>query len=135
MGRGVSGFVAFGELRIFTGKMSTWEAHTDQTPTKAGRLGVGMPGRRRTLEDRLATPQQIASQHELEQQVENLIAKLTYRQRTVIKLRYGLNGTSEYDLQEISRIMVLDYETVKKLFGMGMRKLQGRLGHKLSQFL
>jgi DNA-directed RNA polymerase sigma subunit (sigma70/sigma32) len=94
-----------------------------------------MRGHPRNLTDSLATPDQAAAQVELRECLrEILLRRLTYRQRTIIQLYYGLYGSYQYDLAEIAKIMELDYGSVARLFALGLRKLGSRKG-KLRPFL
>ena len=63
-----------------------------------------------------------------------MIMRLTYRQKTIVKLHYGLGGSYSYDFDEIARIMKLDCATVKRLFAIALHKLQSRK-RQLVQFV
>ena len=52
-----------------------------------------------------------------------LLPKLTYREREILKLRYGLSG-GVYTLAEVGRIFKITKERVRQIEYKGIRRLQ-----------
>src|SRR4051812_5212322 len=77
----------------------------------------------------------VASQNELIQHVDTLIRRLSYRQRTILKLFFGLGSSYGcVDFDQIGRIMQIGHWTVRNLLALALRKLR-RSRSKLAQFL
>lgn len=49
---------------------------------------------------------------------------LTFREREIVKLRYGMGGEGEYTLEEVSRIFRITRERVRQIEMKAMRKLR-----------
>ncbi len=93
---------------------------------------------RRTDEKRLATKtvKQASSEpetetavreairHELAQSIQQILKTLSYRQREIMKLRYGLGGGYGYDLEEVGGIFKITLERVRQLEAQAVRELQ-----------
>jgi len=71
-----------------------------------------------------ATPMQSASQGMLRDKIENLLKTLTYREREIIRLRYGLGDGYTYTLEEVGRIFKVTRERVRQIEAKAVRKLQ-----------
>jgi len=69
------------------------------------------------------SPECVVISQTLEAQVRELLANLTEREREVIKLRYGLNGSRELTLHEVGRKLGLSHETVRQVETRSLRKL------------
>jgi RNA polymerase primary sigma factor len=69
------------------------------------------------------SPECVVITQTLEVQVRELLANLTEREREVIKLRYGLNGSRELTLHEVGRKLGLSHETVRQVETRSLRKL------------
>ena len=70
-------------------------------------------------------PDVVASRKELAKRLHSLLSRLTYRQRTILTLYFGLCGSYEYTTADIARIMGgMGELTVRRLLGLALRKLQ-----------
>lgn len=89
------------------------------------------------LEDDLVnTPERVVMTQTLEVQIWDLLKSLTPRERRVIQLRYGLDGTREHTLQEAGRKLGLSHEAIRQLESRALRKLDPlSRDRKLDDFL
>jgi RNA polymerase primary sigma factor len=77
------------------------------------------------VEDRAATsPIRCASHELLREKIEGLLKTLTYREREIIRLRYGLGDGYTYTLEEVGRIFRVTRERVRQIEAKAVRKLQ-----------
>ncbi len=77
------------------------------------------------LEDqRDANPVSAAAQEMLKDKIDQLLKTLTYREREIIKLRYGLGDGYTYTLEEVGRIFKVTRERVRQIEAKAVRKLQ-----------
>jgi len=60
----------------------------------------------------------------LRQQIEALLKTLTYREREIIRLRYGLCDGYTYTLEEVGRIFKVTRERVRQIEAKAVQKLQ-----------
>ena len=60
----------------------------------------------------------------LRQKIDDLLKTLTYREREIIKLRYGLVDGYSYTLEEVGRIFKVTRERVRQIEAKAVRKLQ-----------
>ncbi len=60
----------------------------------------------------------------LRDRIENLLKTLTYREREIIRLRYGLGDGYTYTLEEVGRIFKVTRERVRQIEAKAVRKLQ-----------
>jgi RNA polymerase primary sigma factor len=65
-----------------------------------------------------------ASQGILRDKIEKLLKTLTYREREIIRLRYGLTDGYTYTLEEVGRIFKVTRERVRQIEAKAVRKLQ-----------
>ncbi len=70
------------------------------------------------------TPVFSASQGMLRDKIEGLLKTLTYREREIIRLRYGLGDGFTYTLEEVGRIFKVTRERVRQIEAKAVRKLQ-----------
>ncbi len=70
------------------------------------------------------SPMSSASQGMLREKIENLLKTLTFREREIIKLRYGLGDGYTYTLEEVGRIFKVTRERVRQIEAKAVRKLQ-----------
>ena len=70
------------------------------------------------------SPLKAASQGMLRDKIENLLKTLTYREREIIRLRYGLGDGYTYTLEEVGRIFKVTRERVRQIEAKAVRKLQ-----------
>ncbi|HVX58963.1 MAG TPA: sigma-70 family RNA polymerase sigma factor, partial [Pirellulales bacterium] len=70
------------------------------------------------------SPLRSASQGMLREKIENLLKTLTFREREIIRLRYGLGDGYTYTLEEVGRIFKVTRERVRQIEAKAVRKLQ-----------
>ncbi|HEX7447658.1 MAG TPA: sigma-70 family RNA polymerase sigma factor [Pirellulales bacterium] len=70
------------------------------------------------------SPLRSASQVMLRDKIEGLLKTLTYREREIIRLRYGLGDGYTYTLEEVGRIFKVTRERVRQIEAKAVRKLQ-----------
>jgi len=72
----------------------------------------------------------------LKEKVEEVLNTLTYREREIIKLRYGIGDGYTYTLEEVGRIFKVTRERVRQIEAKAVRKLQHPIrARKLEGFL
>jgi RNA polymerase primary sigma factor len=77
------------------------------------------------IEDESAeSPVNAATQEMLKDKIEQVLKTLTYREREIIKLRYGLGDGYTYTLEEVGRIFKVTRERVRQIEAKAVRKLQ-----------
>ena len=77
------------------------------------------------IEDGAAeSPVNAATQEMLKDKIESVLKTLTYREREIIKLRYGLGDGYTYTLEEVGRIFKVTRERVRQIEAKAVRKLQ-----------
>lgn len=69
-------------------------------------------------------PVRAASNGLLRNKIEGLLKTLTYREREIIRLRYGLGDGYTYTLEEVGRIFKVTRERVRQIEAKAVRKLQ-----------
>jgi RNA polymerase primary sigma factor len=69
-------------------------------------------------------PVRNASNGILRKKIEDLLKTLTYREREIIRLRYGLGDGYTYTLEEVGRIFKVTRERVRQIEAKAVRKLQ-----------
>jgi len=75
-------------------------------------------------------------QHLLRQRIEEVLQGLSWREREIIKLRYGLGDGHSYTLDEVGKIFAVTRERIRQIEHRAMRKLQDPLAsRKLTGFL
>ncbi|MCO6454635.1 MAG: RNA polymerase sigma factor RpoD [Pirellulaceae bacterium] len=70
------------------------------------------------------SPVKSASNGILREKIESLLKTLTYREREIIRLRYGLGDGYTYTLEEVGRIFKVTRERVRQIEAKAVRKLQ-----------
>jgi len=70
------------------------------------------------------SPMITATQSMLKDKIEGLLKTLTYREREIIRLRYGLGDGYTYTLEEVGRIFKVTRERVRQIEAKAVRKLQ-----------
>ncbi len=78
-------------------------------------------------------PVRNASNEMLRQRIEQLLKTLTYREREIIRLRYGLGDGYTYTLEEVGRIFKVTRERVRQIEAKAVRKLQNPVRSQLLQ--
>jgi DNA-binding CsgD family transcriptional regulator len=72
----------------------------------------------------------------LKDKIEQVLKTLTYREREIIKLRYGIGDGYTYTLEEVGRIFKVTRERVRQVEAKAIRKLQHPVrARKLEGFL
>ena len=70
------------------------------------------------------TPVKSASNGILRSKIESLLKTLTFREREIIRLRYGLTDGYNYTLEEVGRIFKVTRERVRQIEAKAVKKLQ-----------
>jgi RNA polymerase primary sigma factor len=70
------------------------------------------------------SPVNTATQEMLKDKIDSVLKTLTYREREIIKLRYGLGDGYTYTLEEVGRIFKVTRERVRQIEAKAVRKLQ-----------
>ena len=87
-------------------------------------------------DDQAESPVQAASQEMLKDKIEAVLKTLTFREREIIKLRYGIGDGYTYTLEEVGRIFQVTRERVRQVEAKAIRKLQHPVrARKLQNFL
>ena len=77
------------------------------------------------LEDRSNdSPVSNAASEMLKDKIDVVLKTLTYREREIIKLRYGLGDGYTYTLEEVGRIFKVTRERVRQIEAKAVRKLR-----------
>jgi len=77
------------------------------------------------IEDEKAeSPVSAAAQEMLKEKVESVLDTLTYREREIIKLRYGIGDGYTYTLEEVGKKFMVTRERVRQIEAKAVRKLQ-----------
>ena len=72
----------------------------------------------------------------LKDRIDHVLKTLTYREREIIKLRYGIGDGYTYTLEEVGRIFKVTRERVRQVEAKAIRKLQHPVrSRKLEGFL
>ena len=89
------------------------------------------------IEDETAeNPVESAGSEMLKERIEEILKTLTYREREIIKLRYGIGDGYTYTLEEVGRIFKVTRERVRQVEAKAIRKLQHPVrARKLEGFL
>ncbi|MFO1020369.1 MAG: sigma-70 family RNA polymerase sigma factor [Planctomycetales bacterium] len=70
------------------------------------------------------SPTDTAMHKLLKDKIEHVLKSLTYREREIIRLRYGLGGGYSYTLEETGRIFKVTRERIRQIESKALRKLQ-----------
>jgi len=82
------------------------------------------------------SPSNIASQAMLKEKIGSILNTLTYREREIVRLRYGIGDGYTYTLEEVGRIFKVTRERVRQIEAKAIRKLQHPVrSRKLEGFL
>ena len=81
-------------------------------------------------------PVERAGQEMLKERIDDVLESLTFREREIIKLRYGIGDGYTYTLEEVGRIFRVTRERVRQIEAKAIRKLQHPIrARKLAGFL
>ena len=87
-------------------------------------------------DERQEAPASTAGNEMLKNRIEQVLKTLTYREREIIKLRYGIGDGYTYTLEEVGRIFKVTRERVRQVEAKAIRKLQHPVrSRKLAGFL
>ncbi len=87
-------------------------------------------------DDAVDSPVSTATQAMLKERIESVLKTLSYREREIIKLRYGIGDGYTYTLEEVGRIFKVTRERVRQVEAKAIRKLQHPVrARKLEGFL
>ncbi|MFO1042839.1 MAG: sigma-70 family RNA polymerase sigma factor [Planctomycetaceae bacterium] len=75
-------------------------------------------------DDNESSPSETAMQEMLRDKIEVVLRSLTYREREIIRLRYGLGDGYSYTLEETGRIFKVTRERIRQIESKALRKLQ-----------
>ncbi|MBI2920288.1 MAG: sigma-70 family RNA polymerase sigma factor, partial [Planctomycetes bacterium] len=89
------------------------------------------------IEDETAeSPVNAATYEMLKEKIEAVLQTLSFREREIIKLRYGIGTGYTYTLEEVGRIFKVTRERVRQIEAKAVRKLQHPIrSRKLEGFL
>jgi RNA polymerase primary sigma factor len=76
------------------------------------------------LPDSAESPAASATRTMLRERIEGVLATLSYREREIIRLRFGLGDGYSYTLEEVGAIFKLTRERIRQIEARAMRKLQ-----------
>ena len=87
-------------------------------------------------DDDIDSPVASATQEMLKERIDSILKTLSYREREIIKLRYGIGDGYTYTLEEVGRIFKVTRERVRQVEAKAIRKLQHPVrARKLEGFL
>jgi len=87
-------------------------------------------------DDQVDSPVSTATQSMLKERIDHVLKTLSYREREIIKLRYGIGDGYTYTLEEVGRIFKVTRERVRQVEAKAIRKLQHPVrARKLEGFL
>jgi len=75
-------------------------------------------------DDEIDSPVASATQEMLKERLDVVLKTLSYREREIIKLRYGIGDGYTYTLEEVGRIFKVTRERVRQVEAKAIRKLQ-----------
>ncbi len=82
------------------------------------------------------SPVESATQHLLQEAIEDVLCELTPRQSHILRLRFGLGGGEPHTLEEIANKFGLSRERIRQLEKEALRRLRHpRLAHNLRDYL
>ncbi len=82
------------------------------------------------------SPVMSAAQEMLKERIDVVLKTLSYREREIIKLRYGIGDGYTYTLEEVGRIFKVTRERVRQVEAKAIKKLQHPVrSRKLEGFL
>lgn len=102
--------------------MKTWK-HPISLDTPVGESEDSSFGE--FLEDSHETsPAESAAKQMLRDKIDHVLKSLTYREREIVKLRYGLGDGYSYTLEETGRIFKVTRERIRQIESKALKKLQ-----------
>jgi RNA polymerase primary sigma factor len=79
-----------------------------------------------TKDERTATPMEEASRQMLREQVDDILLKLTERERQILQMRYGLTDDRPRTLEEGTKAFGITRERIRQIETRILRKLRHR---------
>jgi RNA polymerase primary sigma factor len=77
------------------------------------------------IEDKtVEQPLNVANQEMLKEKIERVLSTLSYREREIVKLRYGIGIDQTYTLEEVGNIFKVTRERVRQIEAKAIKKLQ-----------
>jgi len=87
-------------------------------------------------DERQQAPSETATSEMLRVRINDVLKTLTYREREILKLRYGIGDGYTYTLEEVGRIFKVTRERVRQVESKAIRKLQHPVRkRRLSSFI
>ncbi|MCB9838627.1 MAG: RNA polymerase sigma factor RpoD [Phycisphaeraceae bacterium] len=87
-------------------------------------------------DEKQESPSNTAASEMLSQRIDQVLKTLTYREREILKLRYGIGDGYTYTLEEVGRIFKVTRERVRQVEAKAIRKLQHPVrSRKLASFI
>tara|TARA_B100001059_G_scaffold234495_1_gene277245 strand:- start:149 stop:1969 length:1821 start_codon:yes stop_codon:yes gene_type:complete len=87
-------------------------------------------------DERQEAPTETATSEMLRSRINDVLKTLTYREREILKLRYGIGDGYTYTLEEVGRIFKVTRERVRQVESKAIRKLQHPVRRRrLSSFI
>ena len=87
-------------------------------------------------DEKQESPSNTAASEMLSQRIDQVLKTLTYREREILKLRYGIGDGYTYTLEEVGRIFKVTRERVRQVEAKAIRKLQHPVrSRKLASFV
>ena len=87
-------------------------------------------------DERQQAPSETATSEMLRARINDVLKTLTYREREILKLRYGIGDGYTYTLEEVGRIFKVTRERVRQVESKAIRKLQHPVRkRRLSSFM
>ena len=87
-------------------------------------------------DDKAESPVSAAAQEMLKEKIESVLETLTYREREILKLRFGIGDGYTYTLEEVGNRFMVTRERVRQIEAKAVRKLQHPIrSRKLEGFL
>jgi RNA polymerase primary sigma factor len=87
-------------------------------------------------DERQQAPSETATSEMLRTRINDVLKTLTYREREILKLRYGIGDGYTYTLEEVGRIFKVTRERVRQVESKAIRKLQHPVRkRRLSSFI
>jgi len=75
-------------------------------------------------DDREERPESSAARNMMKEQLEGTLETLSFREREILKMRFGIGTGTQYTLKDIGRIFRLTRERVRQIEAKALRKLQ-----------
>jgi RNA polymerase primary sigma factor len=87
-------------------------------------------------DDSAESPMQAAGHEMLKERIDDVLRTMTFREREIVKLRYGIGDGYTYTLEEVGRIFRVTRERVRQIEAKAVRKLRHPVrARQLASFL